>query len=93
MHINRSNLAPSPVASTRLLSLPTLASMTTPSKRPSSPSTDPSKKPRTTMSVAGPSFTSQLLIKKLAPNAILPTRGSAFAAGLDLYSCVPLQRS
>lgn len=27
-----------------------------------------------------------LEVKKLSPNAILPTRGSAFAAGLDLYS-------
>ena len=27
-------------------------------------------------------------IKKLNPNAIVPTRGSDFAAGLDLYACL-----
>lgn len=27
-------------------------------------------------------------IKKLNPNAIIPTRGSAFAAGYDLYACL-----
>lgn len=27
-------------------------------------------------------------ISKLKPNAILPTRGSAFAAGYDLYACL-----
>jgi dUTP pyrophosphatase len=30
-----------------------------------------------------------LLIKKLSPNATTPTRGSAFAAGYDLYSAKP----
>jgi dUTP pyrophosphatase len=29
---------------------------------------------------------SQMQVLKLVPNAIIPTRGSAFAAGLDLYS-------
>lgn len=27
--------------------------------------------------------------KKLDPNAILPTRGSKYAAGWDLYACIP----
>ena len=26
--------------------------------------------------------------KKLNPNAILPTRGSEYAAGYDLYACI-----
>jgi dUTP pyrophosphatase len=30
-----------------------------------------------------------LLIKKLSPNATTPTRGSAFAAGYDLYASQP----
>ncbi|MFU0831930.1 MAG: Deoxyuridine 5'-triphosphate nucleotidohydrolase [Oscillospiraceae bacterium] len=30
----------------------------------------------------------KIRIKKLKPNAILPTRGSAGAAGLDLYACI-----
>ncbi|KAI1461911.1 dUTP pyrophosphatase [Annulohypoxylon moriforme] len=30
-----------------------------------------------------------LLIKKLSPNAKLPTRGSAFSAGYDLYAAQP----
>lgn len=57
---------------------------------PNSPSDQPppSKKPRIQdMSTAAiPASTSQLLIKRLSPKATLPTRGSAFAAGLDLYS-------
>ncbi len=32
-----------------------------------------------------------LKFKKLAPNAMLPTRGSERAAGLDLYSIEPVQ--
>ena len=28
-------------------------------------------------------------IKKLNPKATTPTRGSAFAAGCDLYACLP----
>lgn len=28
-------------------------------------------------------------IKKLNPNAILPTKGSKYAAGWDLYACIP----
>lgn len=28
-------------------------------------------------------------IKKLNPNAILPTKGSEYAAGWDLYACIP----
>lgn len=39
--------------------------------------------------MAAPTLTSQLLIKRLSPHATLPTRGSAFAAGLDLYACGP----
>lgn len=31
-----------------------------------------------------------LLIQKLAPTAITPTRGSAFAAGYDLYASAPI---
>lgn len=27
-------------------------------------------------------------IKKLKPNAIIPTRGSEYAAGMDLYACI-----
>lgn len=34
---------------------------------------------------SAPPPTSQLLIKKLSDKARLPTRGSAFAAGYDLY--------
>lgn len=30
----------------------------------------------------------KLKIKKLNPNAIIPTRGSQYAAGLDLYACL-----
>jgi dUTP pyrophosphatase len=30
----------------------------------------------------------QLLVKRLSKNAKLPTRGSALAAGYDLYRCV-----
>ena len=29
----------------------------------------------------------QLLVKRLSENATLPTRGSALAAGYDLYRC------
>ncbi|MDO4492861.1 MAG: dUTP diphosphatase [Clostridia bacterium] len=29
-----------------------------------------------------------IAIKKLRPGAVVPTRGSAFAAGYDLYACV-----
>ena len=32
-------------------------------------------------------MTSELLVKKLVPSAILPSSGSEFAAGYDLYSC------
>lgn len=41
-------------------------------------------------SVAAPAPppTSSLLIKRLSDKARLPTRGSAFAAGYDLYRCV-----
>ena len=31
----------------------------------------------------------EIQIKKLRPEAILPTRGSAQAAGYDLYACLP----
>ena len=31
---------------------------------------------------------SKIRVKKLHPNAILPTYGSAFAAGADLYACL-----
>lgn len=34
---------------------------------------------------AGTSLTSNLLIKRLSEKAKLPTRGSALAAGYDLY--------
>ena len=34
--------------------------------------------------------TSNLLIKRLSEKAKLPTRGSALAAGYDLYRCVLL---
>ena len=30
----------------------------------------------------------QVKIKKLDPNATIPTSGSAFAAGYDLYACL-----
>ena len=30
----------------------------------------------------------ELKMKKLRPEAVLPTRGSAGAAGLDLYACL-----
>ena len=30
----------------------------------------------------------QIPVKKLKPNAILPTYGSAGAAGADLYACL-----
>lgn len=44
----------------------------------------------TSVSVPVPTLTSTsqppLLIKKLSPKATTPTRGSAFAAGYDLYS-------
>jgi len=30
----------------------------------------------------------KVLIKKLKPNAIIPTKGSEYAAGFDLYACV-----
>ncbi len=69
---------------------------------PSLPNSPLAKRPKTTMSpsatheptVNSPgmpklSFSSPpppLLIKKLSGNAITPTRGSAFAAGYDLYS-------
>lgn len=38
-----------------------------------------------------------LIVKKLSPNAVIPTRGSDYAAGLDLYSPIsgtilPMQR-
>ncbi|CDZ98483.1 dutp pyrophosphatase [Phaffia rhodozyma] len=36
--------------------------------------------------MSAPATTSQLLIKRLSPKATLPTRGSPFSAGLDLYS-------
>ncbi|MBQ8550948.1 MAG: dUTP diphosphatase [Clostridia bacterium] len=29
----------------------------------------------------------EIMIKKLNPNAVLPTRGSKYAAGYDLYAC------
>jgi dUTP pyrophosphatase len=32
-------------------------------------------------------MTDRLLIKRLVPHSILPTRGSRYAAGLDLYAC------
>jgi len=32
-----------------------------------------------------------LAVKRLRPSATLPTRGSAEAAGLDLYSCDPVE--
>ena len=31
----------------------------------------------------------EIQIKKLRPEAVLPTRGSAQAAGYDLYACLP----
>lgn len=58
--------------------------------RPSSPSLalPPSKKLKEEEEkiMAGPVTTSHLLIKRLSERATLPTRGSAYAAGLDLYS-------
>jgi hypothetical protein len=57
-----------------------------------------SKKARTTTAtpdddpmLAAP--TPKLLIRRLTQEATLPTRGSPFAAGLDLYSSVPPSRS
>jgi dUTP pyrophosphatase len=47
-------------------------------------SDEPSKKLKEDVS-ALPAPPGGLLIKRLAPNAKLPTRGSAFAAGYDLY--------
>jgi hypothetical protein len=42
---------------------------------------------RTTMSIAKPPVAS-MLVKRLSEKAKLPTRGSAFAAGYDLYRSV-----
>ena len=36
-----------------------------------------------------PSAAPPLLVKKLSPNARTPTRGSAYAAGYDLYAAKP----
>lgn len=62
----------------------------------SPPTSPPAKRLKTdTMSTtATPAVTSlttapPLLIKKLSPAARLPTRGSAFAAGYDLYASRP----
>lgn len=59
------------------------------------PTSPPAKRLKTTtMSTTTPAVTSlitapPLLIKKLSPTARLPTRGSAFAAGYDLYASRP----
>src|ERR1700742_2077298 len=55
------------------------------------PETTPAKMSSTT-AVPKLSSTSQppLLIKKLSPDATTPTRGSAFAAGYDLYASKPI---
>ena len=62
-----------------------LAKRTKPNNTPSIPSTTPtmtnSSAPVTSLSTSPP-----LLIKKLSPKAQTPTRGSAFAAGYDIYS-------
>ncbi|KAI1330279.1 dUTP diphosphatase [Xylariaceae sp. FL0255] len=62
----------------------------------SPPNSPPSKRVKTTTehttSMAEtllPSAVPALQIKKLAPTAKLPTRGSAFAAGYDLYASRP----
>lgn len=34
-------------------------------------------------------LTANVPIKKLDPNATIPTYGSAYAAGADLYACIP----
>ena len=34
-------------------------------------------------------LTANIPIKKLDPNATIPTYGSAYAAGADLYACIP----
>lgn len=53
-----------------------------------SPSTEPLRTTATTITTNPGLNTSHppLLIKKLSPKARTPTRGSAFAAGYDLYS-------
>ena len=30
----------------------------------------------------------QIKVKKLKPNAVMPTRGTEYAAGADLYACI-----
>ncbi|XDG06873.1 hypothetical protein ABKA04_006488 [Annulohypoxylon sp. FPYF3050] len=70
----------------------------------SPPTSPPAKRVKTTeptetMSSSTPTTTTPavpqldaappLLIKKLSPNAKLPTRGSAFSAGYDLYASQP----
>lgn len=37
-----------------------------------------------------PTAAPPLMVKKLVPEATVPTRGSAFAAGYDLYAAAPL---
>jgi len=37
-----------------------------------------------------PSAIAPLLVQKLAPTATIPTRGSAFAAGYDIYASAPI---
>lgn len=60
------------------------------SKRPSSPTPLPAQPPSASikMTVDAAAAPSKLLIKRLSARATLPTRGSPFAAGLDLYAWV-----
>ncbi|EEH11214.1 dUTPase [Histoplasma capsulatum G186AR] len=61
----------------------TMAPVTEPVAAPAQSESTPT--PSTTPAVTSLSQSTALLIKKLVPTARAPTRGSAFAAGYDLY--------
>lgn len=56
---------------------------------PSLPNSPASKRLKTMTSAPSPNPHPPLLVKKLSPAATPPTRGSAFAAGYDIYSARP----
>jgi len=70
--------------------------MTAENAVPSETNSPPTKKRKMESATAEKSDVapvSNLLIKRLSPKARLPKRGSALAAGYDLYRCVILARS
>ncbi|KAL2389508.1 hypothetical protein RJ035_002198 [Blastomyces gilchristii] len=67
---------------------PAAESAAAPAPAPSESTTTPSATPAVTS--LSQSKAPPLLVKKLVPTARVPTRGSAFAAGYDLYCAKPI---